>query len=63
MSKNGRLQQAIKETREYLEINSDRDVDDNDALDYLIGDCGMDANGFCSKAGSEECDFECPFSG
>lgn len=22
--------------------------------------CGMDANGQCSLAGSEDCDFECP---
>jgi hypothetical protein len=24
-------------------------------------DCHMDRNGFCGKAGSEECDFECPY--
>lgn len=24
--------------------------------------CGMNHLGFCSAAGSEECDFECPFS-
>lgn len=23
-------------------------------------DCSMDRNGMCGKAGSEECDFECP---
>lgn len=24
-------------------------------------DCGMDRHGNCGQAGSEECDFECPF--
>lgn len=24
-------------------------------------DCGMDRHGHCGKAGSEECDFECPY--
>lgn len=24
-------------------------------------DCGMDRHGNCGKAGSEECDLECPF--
>jgi hypothetical protein len=59
---NGRLRQAIVETREYLEINSNTDATEEDALDYLMGECGQDSSGYCSKAGSEECDFECPFS-
>lgn len=25
-------------------------------------DCGMTADGQCLKAGSEECDWDCPFS-
>lgn len=25
-------------------------------------DCGLHIDGQCSKAGSEECDWECPFS-
>lgn len=24
-------------------------------------DCGMGRDGLCGKAGSEECDFECPY--
>ena len=28
--------------------------------DYL--DCGLSADGQCSMAGSEECDWECPYS-
>ena len=26
-------------------------------------DCGMTSAGLCRKAGSEECDWKCPFSG
>lgn len=29
---------------------------------YENYDCGMGADGQCSKAGSEECDWECPYS-
>lgn len=33
-------------------------LDDDDCDDEF--DCGMYPDGQCSKAGSEECDFECP---
>jgi hypothetical protein len=59
---NGRLRQAIAETREHLQLNSDPDATEWDAMENLFDDCGQDRNGYCSKAGSEECDFECPFS-
>jgi hypothetical protein len=25
-------------------------------------DCGMTSDGYCTKAGSEECDWECPYA-
>ena len=34
-----------------------RDWDEEDGDDI---DCGLMPDGQCSKAGSEECDFECP---
>jgi len=34
--------------------------EDDDPSDF---DCGKDRNGNCGKAGSEECDFECPYRG
>lgn len=34
------------------------DPDEEDG-DYL--DCHMGPDGLCGKAGSEECDFECPY--
>jgi len=41
------------------------DLDDPDIEDMLdderLFDCGMDRQGNCGKAGSEECEFECPY--
>lgn len=49
------------------------DLDFGDALDPDFGpsfavadgdeDCGRQPDGSCSKAGSEACEFECPFRG
>jgi hypothetical protein len=35
--------------------------DDESEDEYEFLDCHMDRNGFCGKAGSEECEFECPY--
>lgn len=35
------------------------DTEDEDEYDSF--DCAMDRHGNCGKAGSEECDWECPF--
>jgi len=59
---NARLRTAINERKEWAEINGNPDIADNEAIEDLMADCGMDRSGSCSKAGSEECDFECPFS-
>jgi len=53
---------AVKETREFLQINGRPDATDGDAVDYLIGECGRMPSGHCGMAGSEYCDFECPYS-
>ena len=58
----------------FTEYISDDDYDDDDecrcgavgcaecdARYYDDFDCGMGADGQCGKAGSEECDWECPF--
>lgn len=57
-----KLQYAIEETKEHLQINSDPDATDDDALDDLMGECGQDSSGSCSLAGTEYCDWECPFN-
>lgn len=48
------------------ELDDDVDVDVNGdfQLHLLEGDdCGIDRRGECGKAGSEECEFACPYRG
>lgn len=60
------LRSAINRRKEYLEANGvfgdDEEVTDEDALEDLMGDCGLQPDGTCLNAGSEDCDFDCPFS-
>lgn len=56
------LKNAIRETKEYLQLNMDADANDDDALDYLSEECGKNSKWRCSMAGTEYCDWECPFS-
>lgn len=60
------LKTAINETKEHLALNDGRfeddDPTDEDAYDRLEDDCGRSHDGSCSMAGSEYCDWECPFS-
>lgn len=60
-----KLNRAIQEAKEYLQLNSDHGIDgptDNDALDMLMDECGMMRDGTCTMAGTEYCDWDCPFS-
>jgi hypothetical protein len=41
-------------------FNDDELDDDFDEDDDEFFDCAMTSDGQCMKAGSEECDFECP---
>lgn len=36
-------------------------MDDDDLAEAEMN-CGMGPDGFCTLAGTEQCDFECPFS-
>jgi len=38
----------------------DDEVEEEDEFEAF--DCHMDRNGYCGKAGSEECEFECPYN-
>ena len=68
-----KLQQRVAETKEHMDLNYDHpepfdDDEDNsftdeDALEELLGECGQGRDGYCTLAGTEYCDFECPFSG
>lgn len=46
-------------TEEELFDISDDDGLEDDEEEYF--DCAMDQDGGCGKAGSEECDWECPY--
>lgn len=39
----------------------DCDIDDYEEEEEHALDCHMDRHGNCGKAGSEECEFECPY--
>lgn len=38
----------------------DEEAEEEDLFEQF--DCAMDWHGACGKAGSEECEFECPFN-
>ena len=56
------LKEAARFHLEHLQLNGDPDATEDDAVEALMGECGMMPDGSCGKAGSETCD-ECPFSG
>ena len=57
-----RLQYAIAETKEHLQLNGDPDADEDEALEALEEECGRQRDGSCLLAGTEYCDWECPFN-
>jgi hypothetical protein len=42
-------------------FEEDYNEDEND-LNYWLSECGKQHDGTCLMAGTEECDWECPFS-
>ena len=40
--------------------DDNEDIEEENEFEFF--DCHMDRNGFCGKAGSEECEFECPYN-
>lgn len=51
--------------KQEISLHEDDDLDfedDDDFGDDLGIDCHLDRNGYCGKAGSEECEFECPYN-
>lgn len=62
MAKN--LNQDMKERQEWADANMDEDAaNDFDPLEDAMDECGMTFDGNCLLAGTEYCEFECPFSG
>ena len=43
----------------FYEDDDEGEIDDLEEEGYF--DCHLDLQGYCGKAGSEECDFECPY--
>lgn len=37
------------------------DIDDGDEFDWLEQECGLADDGQCAMAGTEHCDFTCPY--
>ena len=55
------LQHRIREELEWMQDNTDQEVTEQDALDHLLAACGRTDDGACLLAGSEGCEFNCPF--
>ncbi len=57
--------QRVAETRNWMDDNCDSDdgyeFTDDDAIEHLLSECGAADEGYCTLAGTEYCDFECPF--
>jgi len=62
------LRLRIEEMKDHLNLNYENWDDDGegftdeDAIDHLMDECGQDGDGNCSMAGTEYCDWECPFN-
>ena len=61
MAQRHKLEQAIHEMQEHLQLSGSPEADEDEAIESLMQDCGKLRDGSCSLAGSEYCDFECAF--
>ena len=39
----------------------DYEEDETDPIEEAMFECGMGPDGYCALAGTEHCDFDCPF--
>ena len=64
MSNNERIDRRVKERRAHMRANgAPPDPTRSEAREALMMQCGYDTEvGFCRKAGTEYCDWECPFT-
>jgi len=44
------------------EADDNWDEEDEEEDEFESFDCHRDRHGYCGKAGSEECEFECPYN-
>jgi len=54
---NPHLKQRVREEQEWIDTNGW----DSDPYEELLSQCGMTGDGGCLYAGSEYCDWNCPF--
>ena len=56
----------IRDMLEHMNLNWEREDGESwieeDAVNALANECGLQGNGHCTLAGSEYCEWECPFS-
>jgi len=60
-----RLHRAIANRMEFARCNygnEDGPFTEDAALEEVMADCGMTPDGYCTLAGTEFCDWDCPFS-
>jgi len=61
-----RKQAIVEEHLQHMNLNYERDDDgdftEEDALEELAQECGKMSDGSCTLAGTEYCDWDCPFS-
>lgn len=53
--------QSARNDPDYFDEDDDNSSEEEDELEEAMGECGLDREGACSLAGSEWCEFECPF--
>lgn len=52
----------LQERQEWADANMDEEsADAFDPVEDAMGECGLTDDGFCMLAGTEYCDFDCPF--
>lgn len=54
----------LRERQQWADDNmAEEDADNFDPVEDAMADCGLTDDGYCMLAGTEYCDWECPFSG
>ena len=56
------IRQKIQDIQEQGDFDEDDEPTEHDAIDALLSECGMMADSYCTLAGTEHCDWDCPFS-
>ena len=55
------FEHKMKSYEDWCEANGGDDWDWDDAYEIALSECGQMPDGFCTMAGTEHCDWDCPF--